>query len=94
MTWDEKKTEKMHIRLTPRLASLVRNCAEDNHRHFQDELAVLIKEGLQGRGYLLNGNKAGNEGIVPLVAAQKELPLSGTGPIAAPRRTMSKKRTA
>lgn len=90
--WDEKKSEKMHIRLTPKAASAARESAVDDRRSVQDQLGVLVEEALQTRGYLRKGKSDRNEGSMPLDAAQNDLPLSVAGPIAAQRRTMSRKR--
>lgn len=71
MPWDEKKTEKMRIRLTPSVAAAVRALAETERRHFQDQLGVLVEEGLHAKAIDGNGNNAARRRLMSLGAAPR-----------------------
>jgi hypothetical protein len=49
IVYDEKLTEKKHIRLTPALDRQVRALAEIERRPVQDQIRLLIEEALEFR---------------------------------------------
>lgn len=91
MPWNEKKDDKMHIRLTRSVGKVVRDLAIADRRSFQDQLALLVEEALTARGHFINGNLDVNADATPQAAAQD---LKPAGPIAANRRTVGKKGAA
>lgn len=71
MPWDEKKTEKLRIRLTPSVAAAVRALAEMERRNYQDQLGVLVEEGLRLRGFASNGIRGPRRRLLSLGAAPR-----------------------
>lgn len=71
MPWDEKKTEKMRIRLTPSIAAAVRALAETERRHLQDQLGVLVEEGLHAQSANGNRNRAARRRLMTLAGAPR-----------------------
>ena len=71
MPWDEKKTEKLRIRLTPSVAAAVRALAEIERRPFQDQLGVLVEQGLRTHGFGSNGNRGARRRLMTLGAAPR-----------------------
>jgi hypothetical protein len=71
MPWDEKKIEKMSIRLTPAIAAEVRALALAERRSFQDQLGVLVEAALQARAEDSKGNRGARRRVLPIRVASR-----------------------
>lgn len=98
MDWNEKKTAKMHIRLTEDVAREVRAIADLEHRPIQHQLRVFVVLGLQAYRSGVHANNGIDSRTMGQAAApegmRSDLHIPPAPPQRANRRTAGKERAS